>query len=104
MDGYPVKGNKFAITNYGKQIIDKILASEDHSEDETLKKLLNASMHFHTARKFDAQIHDLYIYDEPKQLDKEGKYSIKFSPRDQQLINAREVNANVEEIATVSYI
>ncbi|ARC83175.1 hypothetical protein U732_87 [Clostridium argentinense CDC 2741] len=103
IDGYPIRNNKFILEKYGKQIIERIFDSDSYIEDDNINKLLNASMHFHTARKFDAQINDLYIYHKQEQKQKDV-YHIKVLPRDQRLLYARDVNANIGEIATVSYI
>ncbi len=102
IDGHPIQNSEFILTKYGKEIIDRVIRSD--KEEGNIKKLINASMHFHAARKFDAQINDLYIYHEPEQTEEVDIYTINFSPRDQRLFSAREVNANIEEIATVSYI
>lgn len=104
IDGYPVESNKYILTKYGKKIIERVIAWDNDIEDDNLKKLLNACMHFHAARKFDAQIYDLYIYHGPEQTEEEGVYKINLSPRDQHLFDAREVNANIQEIATILYI
>lgn len=104
IDGYPIKNENILITKYGKKIIENVLTNDDDIENNNLAKLLNAAMHFHAGRKFDAQINDLYILNDPEKTKEDGVYRIGLSPRDQRLFNAREVNANIQEIATVSYI
>lgn len=103
IDGYPIKNKQFILTNYGKQIIEKVLAYDNNIEDDNLEKLLNACMHFHAARKYDAQIYDLYTYGELEEVG-EGVYKASISLRNQRLFDAKLINANIEEIATVSYI
>lgn len=58
-------------------------------------------MHFHAGRKFDAQINDTHI---PQEVEiTKSRVEIELIPREN-LINARQVNANIQEMATVSYI
>ena len=100
IDGYPIKDEKLIIPKYGKNIINQVL-SNYNVENVNIKKLLNAAMHFHAGRKFEAQINDVYTPREVKAT--EDYVHIELVAREI-FINTRMVIPNIQEMATVSYI
>lgn len=100
IDDCGIEDEKLIIPKYGKNIIEKVL-SDYNIEDVNIEILLNAAMHFHAGRKFDAQINNTHI---PQEIERDEDYvDIELVPIEK-LINERGVNANIEEMATVSYI
>lgn len=100
IDGYPIEDEKLIIPKYGKNIINQVL-SNYNVENVKMKKLLNAAMHFHAGRKFDAQINDVYTLHEIERS--EDHVQFKAIPREN-FINTNMLIPNIQEMATVSYI
>ncbi len=55
IDDYPITNKKLRLSKAGKKILD-LIAKEQLNESQEL--FLRACNHFHTARKYDAQVHD----------------------------------------------
>lgn len=104
IDGHSIKNEHIVIPEYGKKLIDNIIKLDIDIDDDLTKKLLNAVMHFHAGRKFDAQINDVCFFNSTKKTEVKNNYIMNFLCRDKRLLNAREVSTNILEIATVSYI
>ncbi len=71
--------------------------------NESQKVFLRGCQHFHTARKYDAQIYDRFKYHSTEEIESD-LYQINFEERDEQLSIAAKMGSTHMEIASVLYI
>lgn len=62
IDDYPVRQDCYLLSAEGKQMVDWAVADGDGGESASI--FLRACSHFHTARKYAAQVADLHEYEE----------------------------------------
>jgi hypothetical protein len=100
IDDYPLVGETLRLSEAGKNFIELIAQDKLDSNQELF---LRACNHFHTARKYDAQVYDLLKYRSMEEVES-GVYQINFEERDEQLSIAAKMGATHMEIASVLYI
>ena len=71
--------------------------------NESQKVFLRGCQHFHTARKYDAQIYDRLKYHSTEEIESD-LYQINFEERDEKLSIAAKMGSTHMEIATVLYL
>ncbi len=97
----PVLEGFMVISRAGKQLLS--LIAEDKADKEEMITFLRACQHFHTARKYDAQISDR-VFIEELQAISETELSIAIKERDSRLSSACQMGSTHNEIATVLYM
>ena len=100
IDDFPVLDSHLVISKEGKRLLALIAAGE---ETEEIQTFLAACRHFHTARKFDAQIHNKLSFGETQKIEK-NQFSVSFRERDSRLADAYEMGSAHDEITTVMYM
>jgi len=100
IDDFPVLNDCLVISEEGKKLLALIAAGE---ETEEIQTFLAACRHFHTARKFDAQIHDKLSFGEAQKIE-ENQFSASLKERDSRLDTAYEMGSAHDEITTVMYM
>ncbi len=99
MDGYSLKDKFILLPSYSKIILERIIDCGKDIEDDSIKKLLSATGHFHAGRKFDAQVYDTFFEDAVEKEDglyityRKNEFAIKYDSC-----------VNLYEMAVVSYI
>lgn len=101
IDGLSVKDGYLTISEEAKEFLDYLI--ESNGENEDLQIFLNACYHFHTARKYDAQIHDYQGYIRQPLEDGSG-VKIKIYTKNQDLRTALVTGSSQTEIATILYM
>ncbi|MCM3705204.1 hypothetical protein M3205_05625 [Cytobacillus firmus] len=101
IDGFSVKDGYLTISEEAKDFLDYIITND--GEDEDVQIYLNACSHFHTARKYDAQIYDHQGYiDHP--LDDGLGVEIEMYTKNEDLKTALMTGESQTEIATTLYM
>lgn len=101
IDGFSVKDGYLTISEEAKDLLSYLIDSNGENED--LQTFLNACYHFHTARKYDAQIHDYQGYfDRP--LEDGSGVGIEIYTKNQDLRTALVTGGAQTEIATTLYM
>ncbi|KPU51462.1 hypothetical protein [Bacillus wiedmannii] len=101
IDGFSVKDGYLTISEEAKDFLSYLIDSNGENED--LQTFLNACYHFHTARKYDAQIHDYQGYfDRP--LEDGSGVGIEIYTKNQDLRTALVTGGAQTEIATTLYM
>ncbi|PFE65794.1 hypothetical protein CN316_22140 [Bacillus cereus] len=101
IDGFSVEGDYLTISEEAKGFLSYLI--ENNGEDEELLTFLNACSHFHTARKYDAQIHDYQGYiDHP--LKDGSSVEIETYTQNQDLKTSLVTGESQIEIATTLYM
>jgi len=100
IDDYPVINEKLRLSKSGKLFLD-LIAQDKLNEPQEI--LLRACNHFHTARKYDAQIYDRLKYHSAEEVES-GLYQINFEERDEKLSIAAKMGSTHMEIASVLYL
>jgi hypothetical protein len=101
IDGFSVKDGYLTISEEAKDFLSYIIRNNEENED--LQIFLNACSHFHTARKYDAQIYDHQGYiDHP--LDDGSGVNIEIYTKNQDLKTALDTGVSQTEIATTLYM
>ena len=100
IDDYPVINEKLRLSKSGKLFLDLIAQDKLNEAQETL---LRACNHFHTARKYDAQIYDRLKYHSTEEIESD-LYQINFEERDEKLSIAAQMGSTHMEIASVLYL
>lgn len=100
IDDYPLICEALRLSEAGKKFIE-LIAQDKLNKDQEL--FLSACNHFHTARKYDAQVSDLLKHRSMEEVES-GVYQITFEERDKQLSIAAKMGATHMEIASVLYI
>jgi hypothetical protein len=100
IDDYPLICEALRLSEAGKKFIE-LIAQDKLNKDQEL--FLSACNHFHTARKYDAQVSELLKHRSMEEVES-GVYQITFEERDEQLSIAAKMGATHREIASVLYI
>ncbi|MDB9455476.1 hypothetical protein PN478_04275 [Dolichospermum circinale CS-534/05] len=100
IDDYPIINEKLRLSKSGKLLLDLIVKDQ---LNESQKVLLRGCQHFHTARKYDAQIYDRLKYHSTEEIESD-LYQINFEERDEKLSIAAKMGSTHMEIATVLYL
>ncbi|EJV56502.1 hypothetical protein [Bacillus cereus] len=101
IDGFSVKDGYLTISEEAKDFLSYLI--ESNGENEGLQIFLNACYHFHTARKYDAQIYDYQGYiDHP--LEGGSGVEIEVYTKNQELRTALVTGGSQTEIATTLYM
>lgn len=100
IDDYPIISEKLRLSKAGKTFLD-LIAKDELNKDKKL--FLKACNHFHTARKYDAQVHDLFKCSSTQEVE-QGVYQLSLEERDNGLSMAFRMGASHREIASVLYI
>lgn len=101
IDGLSAKDGYLTISEEAKDLLSYLI--ECNGEIEDLQIFLNACYHFHTARKYDAQIHDYQGYIEHPLEDGSGG-EIEIYTKNQDLKTALITGRSQTEIATTLYM
>ncbi|MCM3222470.1 hypothetical protein M3644_22120 [Bacillus cereus] len=101
IDGLSVKNGYLTISEEAKEFLDYLIKS--NGEKKELQIFLNACYHFHTARKYDAQIHDHQGYIRHPFEDGSG-VKIEVYTKNQDLRTALDIGSSQTEIATILYM
>ncbi|MCY7755095.1 hypothetical protein MOB25_17355 [Bacillus haynesii] len=101
IDGLSVKDGYLTISEEAKDFLSYLI--ESNGENEDLQTFLNACYHFHTARKYDAQIHDYQGYIDHPSEDGSG-VEIGIYTKNQNLKTALVTGGSQTEIATTLYM
>jgi len=101
IDGLPVKDGFITISEEAKDFLSYLI--ESNGENEELQIFLNACYHFHTGRKYDAQIHDYQGYNDYPLEDGSG-VEIEVYTKNQDLKTALVTGGSQIEIATTLYM
>lgn len=101
IDGFSVRDEKLIISQEAKGFLSYLIRSS--GKDEDLLIFLNACSHFHTARKYDAQIHDYQGYIDHPLEDGSGT-EIEIYTKNQDLKRALVTGKSQTEIATTLYM
>ena len=101
MDVCPVRDGRILISCQGKKLIDMVAGGGPLSDD--VGTFLRACNHFHTARKYAAQILDLVELGEAEQVG-ENKFVMPMSIRNRRLEAARQMGDAHAEITGVLYM
>lgn len=99
IDGLSSKDNFLIISKEGKKLLEKIV-SLDTEENKSLSLFLKACHHFHTARRYNAQIENIYLSN-PRQDGNKVVFEMK-SHEDLEL--AANMGGSHTEIATTLYL
>lgn len=100
IDDYPVIEDKLRLSKSGKKFLD-LIAGDGLNKEQKL--FLRACNHFHTARKYDAQVNNLLKHTLTEEIDS-GHYEITLEERDERLTMAAKMGATHMEIASVLYL
>ncbi|MDL5142189.1 hypothetical protein [Bacillus atrophaeus] len=101
IDGFSVKNGYVTISKDAKEFLSCLIRND--GEDENLQIYLKACSHFHTARKYDAQIHDFHGYiDHP--LDDGSGVEVEMYTKNKDLKTALVTGQSQTEIATTLYM
>jgi hypothetical protein len=100
IDDYPVINKKFRLSKAGKKFLDLISKDQLNKAQELF---LMACNHFHTARKYDAQVYDCLKHHSTEEIES-GLYQITLEERDERLSMAAKMGSTHMEIASVLYI
>jgi hypothetical protein len=101
IDGFSLKDGYLTISKDGKDFLSYLIGSD--GEDENLQIFLNSCYHFHTARKYDAQIYDHQGYTD-KPLEDGSGVEIDIYTKNQDLKTALLIGESQTEIATTLYM
>lgn len=101
IDGFSIKDEYLTISEKAKEFLSYITRYD--GEDEDLLTFLNACSHFHTARKYDAQINDYQGYIEHPSEEGVG-VEIEIYTKYQDLQTALVTGGSQTEIATTLYM
>ena len=102
MDDYPVENGCYLLSGEGVKLIDWVAAGT-FDGNESVSTLLRAFSHFHTARKYAAQVTDLFDSEEPT-IEIDGRGSIPMWVRDHRLQVAGQMGAAHAEITGTLYM
>jgi hypothetical protein len=101
MSDYSVQNDCLIISKEGKKFLDFIISNNGENDD--LNKFLNACYHFHTARKYDAQIFDYKGYKE--KLSEDGsRLEVEIYTKRKDLETAFKLGNSHTEIASTLYM
>ena len=101
MDDYPIRDGLFLLSPEGVGLLNLVAADAASSDVVTL---LRACNHFHTARKYAAQVTDVLEGDDPVPTPGGAGYSISLRVRDRRLEAAGRMGAAHAEITGTLYM
>jgi len=102
MDDYPVRERLYLLSAEGKRLLE--LVAEEESLGGPISTFMRACNHFHTARKYDAQVTDVLEVGKAEPTGQAGEYVIPLTVRYSRLEAAGQLGAAHAEITGTLYM